>query len=119
SRCSCCCCSRCRCCGAAGGCRASASGRWNGCGARSPTCSCHRCGALRAAEAIVGTARDEVLVLGGGAVGLACALALLDAGRTVRVLERDTIGAATSHGNCGTITPSHAPPLTEPGTLFK
>lgn len=67
----------------------------------------------------MGEAHDEVLILGGGAVGLACALALLDAGRAVRVLERDTVGAATSHGNCGTITPSHAPPLTEPATLLK
>ena len=58
---------------------------------------------------------DEVLVLGGGAIGLATALALLEAGRGVRVIEAGTVGGGTSHGNCGTITPSHAPPLAAPG----
>lgn len=59
--------------------------------------------------------QDDVLVIGGGAIGLACALALVEAGRGVRVLEAARVGAATSHGNCGTITPSHAPPLAAPG----
>ncbi|MDR2871969.1 MAG: FAD-dependent oxidoreductase [Xanthomonadaceae bacterium] len=58
---------------------------------------------------------DDVLIIGGGAIGLATALALLEAGRSVRVLEKATVGGATSHGNCGTITPSHAPPLAAPG----
>ncbi|HYG06431.1 MAG TPA: FAD-dependent oxidoreductase [Stenotrophomonas sp.] len=58
---------------------------------------------------------DDVLVIGAGAIGLACALALAEAGRGVRVLEAGRVGAATSHGNCGTITPSHAPPLAAPG----
>ena len=61
--------------------------------------------------------RSDVLVLGGGAVGLACALYLLRAGRSVTVLDRGKAGAATSHGNCGTITPSHAVPLAAPGVL--
>ncbi|WP_374012021.1 NAD(P)/FAD-dependent oxidoreductase [Pseudoxanthomonas koreensis] len=62
---------------------------------------------------------DDVLILGGGAIGLATALALLEAGRGVRVLEAATIGGATSHGNCGTITPSHAPPLAAPGVPLR
>jgi D-amino-acid dehydrogenase len=61
----------------------------------------------------------DVLVLGGGAIGLSCALYLLRAGRGVRVLERGRIGDATSHGNCGTLTPSHAAPLASPGVLWK
>ncbi|MFN3964156.1 MAG: NAD(P)/FAD-dependent oxidoreductase [Silanimonas lenta] len=60
---------------------------------------------------------DEVLVLGGGVAGLACAQALAEAGQAVRVLERDRIGAATSLGNCGTLTPSHALPLAAPGMV--
>lgn len=60
---------------------------------------------------------DEVLVLGGGVIGLACAQALAERGHAVRVLERDRIGAATSHGNCGTLTPSHALPLAAPGMV--
>lgn len=61
--------------------------------------------------------RDDVLILGGGVIGLACAVALLDAGRGVRILEMGTAGCGSSHGNCGTITPSHAPPLAAPGMI--
>ncbi len=61
----------------------------------------------------------DVLILGGGVIGLACAHYLLQGGRSVRILERGNVGAATSHGNCGTITPSHAPPLAAPGTIRK
>ncbi|MEO6364444.1 MAG: FAD-dependent oxidoreductase [Luteimonas sp.] len=63
------------------------------------------------------TERDDVLILGGGVIGLSCAVALLDAGRGVRVLEAGTAGCGSSHGNCGTITPSHAPPLAAPGMI--
>ncbi|MFT3807605.1 FAD-dependent oxidoreductase [Arenimonas sp.] len=65
------------------------------------------------------TAVDDVLILGGGVIGLACAHYLLDAGRSVRILERGVVGSATSFGNCGTITPSHAPPLAAPGVIGK
>ncbi len=63
--------------------------------------------------------QDDVLILGGGAIGLATALSLLEAGRGVRVLEAGRVGGATSHGNCGTITPSHAPPLAAPGVPLR
>lgn len=67
----------------------------------------------------MGEQDNDVLIIGGGVIGLACAYYLLRAGRGVRVLERGRIGAATSHGNCGTLTPSHAAPLASPGTLAK
>jgi D-amino-acid dehydrogenase len=60
---------------------------------------------------------DDVLVVGGGVIGLASALALLQAGRGVRVLEAGVAGCGSSHGNCGTITPSHAAPLPAPGAV--
>ena len=63
--------------------------------------------------------RNDVLVLGAGVIGLACALELLNRGARVRVLEQAVPGAGASHGNCGTITPSHAPPLTAPGTILR
>lgn len=63
------------------------------------------------------TSRSDVLILGGGVIGLASALFLLKAGARVRVLEQGTPGCGSSHGNCGTITPSHAPPLTMPGVV--
>ncbi|WP_374472930.1 NAD(P)/FAD-dependent oxidoreductase [Arenimonas sp.] len=59
----------------------------------------------------------DVLVLGGGVIGLACAHYLLAEGRSVRVLEAGRVGAATSWGNCGTLTPSHAAPLAAPGMV--
>ena len=62
---------------------------------------------------------DDVLILGGGVIGLSCALFLLEQGRSVRILEKNTVGGATSHGNCGTITPSHALPLAAPGMIGK
>ena len=63
------------------------------------------------------TRKADVLILGGGVIGLACALYLLRAGRSVTVLEQGKAGGATSHGNCGTITPSHAMPLAMPGIM--
>ena len=62
---------------------------------------------------------DEVLVAGGGVIGLCTGLALRAAGRPVRVLEARTAGSGSSHGNCGTITPSHAAPLAAPGAVAK
>jgi D-amino-acid dehydrogenase len=59
----------------------------------------------------------DVLILGGGVIGLACAHYLLRAGRSVTILEQGTASAACSHGNCGTITPSHAMPLAMPGQI--
>ncbi|MFV1846284.1 NAD(P)/FAD-dependent oxidoreductase [Stenotrophomonas maltophilia] len=64
-------------------------------------------------------AREDVIVVGAGAIGLASALALRAQGRQVRVIDRGRVGGATSHGNCGTITPSHAPPLAAPGVPLR
>jgi D-amino-acid dehydrogenase len=59
----------------------------------------------------------DVVILGGGVVGLACAFYLLKRGRGVVVLEQGTAGCGSSHGNCGTLTPSHATPLAMPGMV--
>ncbi len=80
----------------------------------------NRCGCRRGdSEYTVGVnpPHHDVLIIGGGAIGLATALALLDAGRGVRILEAGVVGGGASHGNCGTITPSHAPPLAAPGVV--
>lgn len=61
--------------------------------------------------------RADVLVLGAGVIGLSCAWYLLQAGRSVTVLEQGTAGCGSSHGNCGTLTPSHALPLPAPGVI--
>ncbi|HEV2607548.1 MAG TPA: FAD-dependent oxidoreductase [Xanthomonadaceae bacterium] len=64
-------------------------------------------------------ASADVLVIGGGVIGLACAFELQRAGRQVRVIEQARIGSGSSHGNCGTLTPSHAEPLAAPGVIAK
>ena len=63
--------------------------------------------------------RPDVLVVGAGVIGLSIAHRLLRAGRSVCVVDRAHPGAGASHGNCGTITPSHAPPLAAPGVIRK
>ena len=63
--------------------------------------------------------KSDVLILGAGVIGLSCALALLKAGASVRLLERGQAGCGSSHGNCGTITPSHSEPLFMPGMIAK
>ena len=63
--------------------------------------------------------RYDVAIIGGGVIGLCCALHLLRGGRSVVLLEKSQVGAGASHGNCGTITPSHALPLAQPGMVRK
>ncbi len=65
------------------------------------------------------SAKKDIVILGGGIIGLACAYYLLKAGRGVTIIEQNTLASGASHGNCGTITPSHAPPLSQPGTIGK
>lgn len=59
----------------------------------------------------------DVLIVGAGVSGLATALTLLDSGRQVLIIDAGRIGGGASHGNCGTITPSHSPPLAAAGMI--
>ncbi len=61
----------------------------------------------------------DCLIIGAGVSGLATALALLEDGREVTVIDSGLVGSGASHGNCGTLTPSHAPPLAGPSTLLR
>ena len=63
--------------------------------------------------------RDDVVIVGAGVIGLSCALEVLLAGRAVTVIDAGRVGGGSSHGNCGTITPSHATPLAAPGMIGK
>jgi len=66
---------------------------------------------------VTSTARPDVIVVGSGIIGIACAHYLSAAGLRVTVIDQGTIGGACSHGNCGYICPSHVLPLTEPGAI--
>jgi D-amino-acid dehydrogenase len=60
---------------------------------------------------------SDVLILGGGVIGLACAYYLAQEGVSVRIVERDKIGAGASSGNCGFVFTSDLPPLCAPGAV--
>jgi D-amino-acid dehydrogenase len=62
------------------------------------------------------TGRD-VIVIGGGVAGLACALSLSRAGASVTVVESNRVGSGASSGNAGWLCPAQAGPLPEPGLV--
>jgi D-amino-acid dehydrogenase len=59
----------------------------------------------------------KVAVVGGGAVGLACAFELRRRGADVTLFERDRVGEGCSRGNTGWICPSLSAPLPAPGVM--
>ena len=61
--------------------------------------------------------REDVVVIGAGAVGVCCAYFLARAGRSVRVLERDRICSGSSWGNSGLVTTSSCTPEAAPGVI--
>ena len=60
---------------------------------------------------------SDILVAGGGVIGLACAYYLARSGKTVTIIEQETMGAGASHGNCGLLFVSDLPPLCAPGAI--
>src|SRR5512137_10654 len=63
------------------------------------------------------TEKTDVLIIGGGSIGLCAAYYLLKSGRGVTLLDRSAIGAGSSSGNAGHIVPSHIVPLAAPGII--
>lgn len=60
----------------------------------------------------------DVLVVGGGVIGIATAHYLQEQGLAVTVIDQGKMGQGSSHGNCGYICPSHLLPLAEPGRIL-
>lgn len=60
---------------------------------------------------------DEVVVVGGGVVGLNTAYFLARRGVRVTVLERDRVGSGASRGNAGEVCPDLVSPLPAPGLV--
>ncbi|MBK8783471.1 MAG: FAD-dependent oxidoreductase [Anaerolineales bacterium] len=63
------------------------------------------------------TKKHDVLIIGGGPVGLSCAYYLLKSGRKVTILDAKEIGKGSGSGNAGHIVPSHIIPLAAPGVV--
>ncbi|HEY8877812.1 MAG TPA: FAD-binding oxidoreductase [Roseateles sp.] len=64
-----------------------------------------------------GTRAVQTLVIGGGIVGLACALRLQAAGQQVLLIERERVAAGASRGNAGALAFTDVLPLASPGIL--
>jgi D-amino-acid dehydrogenase len=58
---------------------------------------------------------EEIIIVGAGVVGLACAWHLLERGHGVTVLDRGEPGRGASFGNAGTIAPYGVIPIAQPG----
>lgn len=61
----------------------------------------------------------DVVIIGGGAVGLWCAWHLHLAGRHVTVVDKGDFTDGCSFGNAGMIVPSHFIPMASPGVISK
>jgi D-amino-acid dehydrogenase len=59
----------------------------------------------------------DVIVVGGGIIGLCSAYYLQKAGHTVTVIDRGDITDGCSFGNMGYMSPSHFVPLASPGII--
>ncbi|HAI29791.1 MULTISPECIES: NAD(P)/FAD-dependent oxidoreductase [unclassified Thalassospira] len=60
---------------------------------------------------------QKVIVIGGGVVGISCALKLQDEGYEVTVLDPGEPGEGASWASCGSIAVSEVVPLSKPGTM--
>ena len=60
----------------------------------------------------------DVVVVGGGAIGVCCALELANRGADVTLLERgEELASGASSGNAGLLCPSHSAPIANPASV--
>ncbi|HBE95962.1 MAG TPA: hypothetical protein DDW68_02170, partial [Verrucomicrobiales bacterium] len=60
----------------------------------------------------------EILIVGGGVIGLSIGYALTKRGHAVRIIEQDPeLKDSCSSGNAGMVVPSHFIPLAAPGVI--
>lgn len=61
--------------------------------------------------------KSDILIIGGGVVGVCSAYYLAQKGAQVTLIEKDEIASGCSYGNGGLIVPSHSVPLASPSAL--
>lgn len=61
--------------------------------------------------------QHDIVIIGGGVIGVCSAYYLAQRGLKVLVLEKGEIASGCSYGNGGLVVPSHAVPLASPGAL--
>ena len=68
----------------------------------------------------VGKGHDtDVLVIGGGVIGVCSAYYLAKAGRSVTLIDQGDICSGSSYGNAGWVVPSHSFPLANTGAVMQ
>ncbi len=63
--------------------------------------------------------KNDVIIIGGGVIGVSVAYYAADLGASVLVIEKNHIGAGSSCGNAGLLVPSHCNPLPTPGVVAR
>jgi len=63
--------------------------------------------------------REDILIIGGGVIGVCTAFYLQEQGRSVRLIEKLGICSGSSYGNAGLVSSTYAIPLAAPGALTK
>ena len=61
----------------------------------------------------------NVIIIGGGIIGLSTAYYLLEEGHQVTIIDKSNFSSGASYVNAGYITPSHFIPLAAPGMINK
>src|SRR6185436_2179533 len=60
---------------------------------------------------------QDIVIIGGGVIGVCSAYYLAQKGIQVTLIEKGEIASGCSYGNGGLIVPSHCVPLASPGAL--
>jgi len=65
------------------------------------------------------TKKVDVIIVGGGVIGVSIAYYAAVRGASVLLIERGAVGSGASHGNAGLLVPSHCQPLPSPGVIAR
>ncbi|MCG8550256.1 MAG: FAD-dependent oxidoreductase [Desulfobacterales bacterium] len=63
------------------------------------------------------TNKNDIIIIGGGIIGLACTHYLVDQGTNVTIKEDQQIGPGAPHGHCGLLFVSDVIALCAPGAV--